>query len=45
MNYEVILSDFAKSQLDNILLYTIKEKEVHIDRIYHELEDYKNLPD
>lgn len=28
-----------------IMLYTLAEKEVHIDRIYHELEDYKNLPD
>lgn len=28
-----------------IMLYTIKEKEILIDRIYHELEDYKNLPD
>ena len=104
MNYKVILSDFAKLQLDDILfyigmtlgnesaarsvlqdaentvqklthaggslkvcdepdlaqygyrkihfsshryimLYTIEGKEIHIDRIYHELEDYKNLPD
>lgn len=28
-----------------IMLYTIKGKEIHIDRIYHELEDYRNLPD
>lgn len=28
-----------------IMLYTLEGKEVHIDRIYHELEDYKNLPD
>lgn len=28
-----------------IMLYTIEDKEVHIDRIYHELEDYINLPD
>lgn len=28
-----------------IMLYTIAGKEVHIDRIYHELEDYQNLPD
>lgn len=104
MDYKVILSDYAKQQLDNILfyicmmlgnetaarsvlrdaenaiqklsqvgdslkicdepelaqygyrkihfsshryimLYTIEGKEIHIDRIYHELEDYKNLPD
>lgn len=104
MNYKVILSNFAKEQLDNILfyiymtlgnepaaksvlqdaektiqklaqvggslklceepalaqygyrkihfashryimLYTVNKKEIHIDRIYHELEDYQNLPD
>lgn len=28
-----------------IMLYTLEGKEIHIDRIYHELEDYKNLPD
>ena len=28
-----------------IMLYTINDKEIHVDRIYHELEDYKNLPD
>ncbi len=28
-----------------IRLYTINEKEIHVDRIYHELEDYRNLPD
>ena len=27
-----------------IMLYTIEGNEIHIDRIYHELEDYKNLP-
>ncbi len=104
MNYKVILSDFAKQQLDDILfyisitlcndtaarsvlqdaeniiqklsqsgaslklcdepelaqygyrkihfsshryimLYIIEGKEIRIDRIYHELEDYQNLPD
>lgn len=68
MVYKVILSDFAKLQLDDILfyismtlgnetaarsvlqdaedmLYTLEGGEAHIDRIYHELEDYKNLPD
>ena len=104
MNYRVILSNFAKQQLDNILfyisitlcnetaarnvlqdaentiqqlaqsggslklcdepdlaqygyrkihfsshryimLYTIEGKDILIDRIYHELEDYQNLPD
>ncbi len=28
-----------------IMLYILEGKEVHIDRICHELEDYKNLPD
>ena len=28
-----------------IMLYIIEGKEIHIDRIYHELEDYQNLPD
>lgn len=28
-----------------IMLYTLEGKEIHIDRIYHELEDYQNLPD
>ena len=28
-----------------IMLYTLEGGEAHIDRIYHELEDYKNLPD
>lgn len=28
-----------------IMLYIIEGKEIHIDRIYHELKDYKNLPD
>ncbi len=28
-----------------IMLYTINGREIHVDRIYHELEDYKNLPD
>ncbi len=28
-----------------IMLYIIEGNEIHIDRIYHELEDYKNLPD
>ena len=27
-----------------IMLYIIEGKEIHIDRIYHELEDYQNLP-
>lgn len=104
MDYKVILSDFAKQQLDNILfyicitlsnetaarsvlqdaentmqqlarsggslklcdepdlakygyrkihfsshryimLYIVEGKEIHIDRIYHELEDYQALPD
>ena len=28
-----------------IMLHIIEGKEIHIDRIYHELEDYQNLPD
>ncbi len=27
------------------MLYTINGTSIHVDRIYHELEDYKNLPD
>lgn len=28
-----------------LMLYTINGNSIHVDRIYHELEDYKNLPD
>lgn len=28
-----------------LMLYTINGTCIHVDRIYHELEDYKNLPD
>ncbi|MCM1264510.1 MAG: type II toxin-antitoxin system RelE/ParE family toxin [Butyrivibrio sp.] len=28
-----------------IMLYIVMGKEIRIDRIYHELEDYQNLPD
>lgn len=28
-----------------IMLYILEDNEIHIDRIYHELEDYKDLPD
>ncbi len=28
-----------------IMPYTINGNLIHVDRIYHELEDYKNLPD
>ena len=28
-----------------LMLYTINGTCIHVDRIYHALEDYKNLPD
>lgn len=28
-----------------LMLYMISGAYIHVDRIYHELEDYKNLPD
>lgn len=28
-----------------LMLYTINGTDIRVDRIYHELEDYKNLPD
>lgn len=28
-----------------IMLFIMEGNEIHIDRIYHELEDYQNLPD